>query len=118
MQQVLFIMRSAPHQGCYLQERLDIILTTAAFDQPVSLLFIDDGVFQLKLGQQPEVQQHKDTASIFRALEIYDIDNLYMEVESLRKRGLKSTDLILPVSELHRKQIGEWIKSYTIILSG
>jgi len=118
MKKILFVMRSAPYQGCYLQEKLDIILTTAAFDQSVSLLFVDDGVFQLKHGQQPEVQQYKNTASIFKALEIYDIDELYVETESLQERGLKSADLILPVSELYRKQIGQWTQCHTLVLSG
>ncbi len=61
-------MRHAPHSGIQLQERLDIVLTTAAFDQQVALLFLDDGVFQLKKSQQVEKQGLKDTLAIFNAL--------------------------------------------------
>ncbi len=112
----LFIMRSAPHQGIQLQEKLDVILTTAAFDQKVALLFLDDGVFQLKKGQQPEKQGLKDTASIFNALEIYDVHDLYTEVESLQERGLKPSDLSLPVQELYQKEVNDLMQDFDIII--
>lgn len=109
-------MRSTPHAGIQLQEKLDVVLTAAAFDQQVALLFLDDGVFQLKKGQKPEKQGLKDTASIFNALEIYDVNDLYMEVESLQERGLKPGDLSLPVQELYRKDINQLIKQFDVIL--
>ena len=111
-------MRTAPHKGVQLQEKLDVILTAAAFDQHVALLFLDEGVFQLKKGQQPEKQGLKDTASIFNALEIYDVHDLYTEVESLQERGLKPADLSLPVKEFYRKEINNLMQQYDLILSG
>jgi tRNA 2-thiouridine synthesizing protein C len=115
---ILFIMRTTPHSGIQLQEKLDLILTTAAFDQAVSLVFLDNGVFQLKKGQNPEKQGLKDTAAIFNALEIYDINQLYIEVESLQERGLKPGDLSLPVKEVYRKDINRLMKQYDVIISG
>ena len=109
-------MRTPPHSGVKLQEQLDVILTAAAFDQHVALLFLDDGVFQLKKGQQPEKQGLRDTASIFNALEIYDVKDLYTEIESLQDRGLKPGDLTLPVKEFYRKDINGLIKQYDIVL--
>lgn len=111
-------MQTAPHSGIHLQEKLDVILITAAFDQKVSLLFLDDGVFQLKKGQQAEKQGLKNTASIFNALEIYDVNEIYMEVESLKERGLKSSDLSLSVDMFYRKDINQLIQNYDIIISG
>lgn len=111
-------MRIAPHNGTHLQEKLDLILTAAAFDQAVSLVFLDDAVFQLKKTQNPEKQGLKDTAAIFNALEIYDVNQLYIEVESLQERGLKSEDLSLPVQEVFRKDINRLMKQYDVIFSG
>jgi tRNA 2-thiouridine synthesizing protein C len=110
-------MRSPPHNGIQLQEKLDVILTTAAFDQHVALLFLDDGVFHLLKGQQPEKQGLKDTASIFDALEIYDIDAFYTEVESLQERGLKPNNLSLTVQEFYRKDINDLMQHYHIVIS-
>lgn len=111
-------MRTAPHNGVQLQEKLDVILTAAAFDQHVTLLFLDDGVFQLKKGQQPESHGLKDTASIFNALEIYDVSDLYTEVESLQERGLRPADLSLSIKEFYRKEISYLMQQYDLIISG
>lgn len=111
-------MRTAPHNGVQLQEKLDVILTAAAFDQHVALLFLDDGVFQLKKRQQPEKYGLKDTASVFNALEIYDVHDLYTEVESLQDRGLKPVDLSLSVKEFYRKEINSLMQEYDLIISG
>jgi tRNA 2-thiouridine synthesizing protein C len=114
----LFVMRQPPHCGAHVQETLDIILTTAAFDQEVALLFVDDGVFQIKSGQNPEKYQLKDTAAIFKALQIYDIHELYAEVESLQDRGLKPGNLLLPVQEVYRRDIAALLAGYDIVFGG
>ena len=48
----MFVNRTAPYGTVYALESLEVVLISAAFDQDVSLVFIDDGVFQLKKGQQ------------------------------------------------------------------
>jgi len=111
-------MRTPPHSGIHVQEQLDIILTTAAFDQHVALLFLDDGVFQLKKNQQPEKLELKDTLSFFNALEMYDVHDLFTEVESLQDRGLTSGDLSLPVKEFYRKDINGLMKQYDVVMIG
>ncbi len=118
MKKYLFVMSRAPHSGIEVQETLDIVLTTAAFDQQVSLLFLDDGVFQLKKQQNPESMGLKDTASIFKALEIYEVYHLYIEIESLQSRGLKPADLFLPVQEFYRKDINALMRQADVIFSG
>jgi tRNA 2-thiouridine synthesizing protein C len=118
MKSYLFVLRKPVHSGAYVQEMLDIILTTAAFDQKVSILFLDDGVFQLKNGQHPENVGMKDTAAIFNALEIYDVNNIYTETESLQERGLKLCDLCLSVQELDRKDIAGLMKRFDVVFAG
>ena len=118
MKSYLFVLRKPAHSGAYVQEMLDTILTTAAFDQKVSILLLDDGVFQLKNGQYPEVVGMKDTAAIFNALEIYDVNHIYTEVESLQERGLKPGDLCLPVQEFYRKDIAGLMKRFDVVFSG
>jgi len=90
-------------------------LTAAAFDQSVSLLFLDDGVLQLRRGQNPQALSLKDTAAIFTALEIYDIHDLYVEIESMRARGMNKNDLILPVELIDRREIGRLMSRYAVL---
>ena len=110
-------MRTPPHYGVHLQEKLDILLTTAAFEQNLALLFLDDGVFQLKKTQQTEKQSLKDTSSIFNALEMYDVNRLYIEAESMQHRGLTTSDLSLPVEVIESKNINALMKQFQLIFS-
>ena len=59
----LYLMRQPPHGSIFAQEGLETVLIGAAFEQSVSLLFLDDGVFVLKRGQAPEGVGLKDFAS-------------------------------------------------------
>ena len=72
-------------------------------------------MFQIKKGQNPDGSRMKDTSSIFNALEIYDIHDVYTEVESLQERGLKPVDLILPVKEIYRKDTSGLMNQYDIV---
>ena len=48
----MFVCRRAPHGTVYALEALEVVLISAAFDQDVSLFFLDDGVYDLVKGQQ------------------------------------------------------------------
>ena len=43
----LYVNRKAPHGTIYALESLEVVLISAAFDQDVSLAFLDDGVYQI-----------------------------------------------------------------------
>ena len=105
MKKFLFIVRHPPQQGIALSESLDLMMTVAAFDQSVRVLFLDDGVFSLKSGQSHSNPAVKPSASMFGALEVYDIKELFVEVESLTERGLTVENLILPARLIRRTEI-------------
>ena len=66
----------------------------AAFEQAVTLAFIDDGVYQLLQNQDTGGIGVKNFAPTFRALGDYDVNQIYVEQESLELRGLSKDDLI------------------------
>ena len=41
----MFVNRKAPYGTIYALEGLEVVLISAAFDQDVSLAFMDDGVY-------------------------------------------------------------------------
>jgi len=90
----LYVNRKAPYGTIYALESLEVVLIGAAFDQDCSLAFIDDGVFQLKKGQDTAGIGVKNFSPAYRALGDYDITKLYVEEESLRERGLSLEDLL------------------------
>jgi len=69
------------------------VLIAAAFDQDISLVFADDGVYQLMKGQSTEEVGMKNFSPTYSALGDYDIKKIYIEQESLEERGLSLEDL-------------------------
>lgn len=90
----MFVNRKAPYGTIYALEALEVVLISAAFEQDVSLAFLDDGVFQLVKGQNTAGIGMKNFSPTFKALGDYEIRQLYVERESLDERGLTSEDLM------------------------
>ncbi len=89
----LYVNRKAPYGTIYALESLEVVLIGAAFEQDVSLAFLDDGVFQLTKGQNTDGIGIKNFSPTFRALGDYEVTKLYVEKESLEERGLTTDDL-------------------------
>ena len=90
----MFVNRKAPYGTIYALESLEVVLISAAFDQDVSLAFIDDGVYQITKGQDTTGIGQKNFSKAYQALGDYDINKLYVEKESLEERGLTLDDLM------------------------
>jgi tRNA 2-thiouridine synthesizing protein C len=117
MKKFMFVNRKAPHGTIYALESLEVVLIAATFDQDCSLVFIDDGVYQLVKGQNTKAIGTKNFSPTYRALEDYDIEKLYVERESLQARGLTEDDLMVPVAVLSSAELGELMASQDVILS-
>ena len=89
----MYMNRKAPYGTNYAIESLEVVLIAAAFDQDVSLVFADDGVYQLMKGQDTEDIGMKNFSPTYSALGDYDIKKIYIEKESLEERGLTLEDL-------------------------
>ncbi|MEG5263664.1 sulfurtransferase complex subunit TusC [Pseudomonas sp. JDS28PS106] len=85
---LLIITRQPPWAGPSAREALDIVLAGGAFDLPIGLLFLDDGVFQLAPAQNPSALQQKDLTANLKALEMFGIEDVYVCAESLTARGM------------------------------
>ena len=89
----MYMNRKAPYGTIYALESLEVVLIAAAFDQDVSLVFADDGVYQLMKGQNTDEVGMKNFSPTYSALGDYDIKKIYIEKESLDERGLTLDDL-------------------------
>lgn len=89
----MYLNRKAPYGTIYALESLEVVLIGAAFDQDVSLAFIDDGVYQLTKGQNTDGIGMKNFSPVYAALGDYEVTKIYVEKESLEKRGLTIDDL-------------------------
>ncbi|MHB8534069.1 MAG: sulfurtransferase complex subunit TusC [Sulfuricaulis sp.] len=113
----LYVNRKAPYGTIYALESLEVVLIAAAFDQDVSLAFLDDGVFQIMKGQHTKAIDVKNFSPTYRALEGYDIEKLYVEKESMEARGLKEEDFIVPVKVIDAQEMADIMQSQDVVLS-
>ena len=90
----MYVNRKAPYGTVYALESLEVVLIAAAFDQDISLAFIDDGVYQIAKGQNTDGIGMKNFSATYKALGDYDINKMYVEKESLDERGMTADDLM------------------------
>jgi len=113
----MYVNRKAPYGTVYALEGLEVVLITAAFDQDVSMVFVDDGVFQIKKDQETSGINMKNFSPTYRALEGYEVEKVYAEKESLEARGMAQEDLVIPVEILTSSEIADLMDSQDVIVS-
>ena len=67
MKKFMFVNRKAPYGTIYALESLEVVLIAATFDQDCSLVFTDDGVYQLAKGQNTKAIALKNFSPTYRA---------------------------------------------------
>ena len=113
----MFVNRKAPSGTIYALEVLEMVLISAAFDQDVHIAFLDDGIYQIKKGQDTKELGMKNFSPTYRALEGYDIEKLFVERESLEERGLTEDDLLVPVEVISRAEMGALMAGMDVVLT-
>ncbi len=113
----MYVNRKAPYGTVYALEMLEKVLIAAAFEQDVHVVFMDDGVYQLKKEQDTKAVNMKNFSPTFRALEGYDVEKLYAEKESLEARGLSVEDLVVPVEVLTSEELKALMSKQDVILT-
>ena len=114
----MFVNRKAPYGTIYALEILETVLISAAFDQDVSVVFMDDGVYQIKKGQDTKAINVKNFSPTYRALEGYDVEKLFVERESMEARGLEPDDFVVPVEVLSTEELGGLMDQQDVIITG
>lgn len=105
-----------PHGGAAGREGLDTALVGAVFDLDVSLLFVDDGVYQLLAGQAPTAIGQKPWCAAFEAVELYGIKQLLVDAEALALRGIAATELMVTAELLSSSELAQHLDSRDRVL--
>ncbi len=113
----MYVNRRAPYGTIYALECLEVVLVAAAFDQDVSVVFMDDGVYQLKKYQDTTGIGMKNFSKTYGALEDYGVEKIYVEKESLDARGLSAGDLVIPVEVLAAVDLSEIMARQDVVIS-
>lgn len=107
MKRVLYLVRRG--LGKAADETIDLALVSGVFEQQTSMLFLDDGVYQLMgLGARQ---------SSVKALPTYDVDAIHVAAHSLAERGLAAADIDLPVALADRGAVRRLLASHDFVVS-
>ncbi len=115
---ILLVSRHAPYGSSLAREAIDAALAAAIYDQDLSILFMDDGIFQLLKNQNAQEIQQKDIGSVLSALTYYDIEKIYLHKESLAQRQITLNELIIEdLYELNNTEVASLLNQQDQILS-
>lgn len=125
----MFVNRKAPYGTIYALEVLEAVLISAAFEQNAAIVFMDDGVFQIKKGQAPQGINMKNFSPTFRIIEEEkndadedeDMDMVWriiVEKESMEVRGLTPEDFVVAVEVLDAAALGQLMDEQDVVISG
>ena len=116
VKKIMHVMRRAPHGSIYTYEGLEMVLIMAAFEQDLSVAFIDDGVYALLKTQDTTDINIKGFVKTFRALDGYDVEKLYVDKQSMEERSLTPDDFIVDVEVLESAAIGKLMSEQDCII--
>lgn len=114
---MLIICQDSPWAGATAKETLDLALSGGAFDLPISLLFLEDGIFQLVGNQLPQLIEQKNLTANLQALPLFGITQLLVDEQSLVTRGLTTQQLSQPVTLIKRTELGSLLIDYDTVIT-
>ena len=113
---VLIVIRHSPYGSGLAQASLDVAFANAAFDQPVDLLFIGDGVLQLHPGQDSRIVGMKNVVRQLASLPLYDINRVYVDAAAVARYNLDLTKAPVDTQLLGESELRQLMVEYDHLL--
>jgi tRNA 2-thiouridine synthesizing protein C len=114
---ILFLLRQPPYSTSHALEALEAILVAGVFEQDVSVLFKDDGIWQLITEQDGVELGTRTVSKVLQALPEYEVSKLFVCADSLARHGLGPSDLVLPVASLTLAEQSALIKAQDAVVN-
>ena len=105
MKKILVIHTQSALNTLAGKEALDFSLIFGSYEQDVSVLFYQQGVTQVLAHQDPELVGQKDYLSTIKALDIYDIEQVFACQQSLQQLSLDQHELLPGVTGIGIEQM-------------
>ena len=101
----LVIVRHTPYGSSLGRASLDATLAMAAFDQPVDVLFLGEGVLHLLPEQDSHAIGVKNIAKLLASMPLYEIASAYVDAAAAERYGVDPALAPLPCETLDRDGI-------------
>ncbi len=112
-QTISIIITTSPHGTDAASQALDTALACAAFDQHVTVIFQDDGIWQLLPQPVDSPLGDKSLLAQFKLMELYGVTAVQICADSLQRAGLTPAQLALPGEVLSRARIAAALATQT-----
>lgn len=89
----LLVFRQPPYSSSLSRSGLDTALAAGAFEQPVTLLFLSDGIMQLLPKQNSASIGKRNHGKVLASLPLYDIETFWVDAEALSDSGYAINEL-------------------------
>ena len=113
---LLVVIRRSPYGSSLARAAVDTALAAAAFEQPVKLLFIGDGVLQLLPKQDSQRIGAKNLGRLLASLPLYDVETVYIDAAAATLYGVELTGLPVTTQALDGAGIHQLMTSCDHIL--
>ncbi|MCH7486102.1 MAG: DsrE family protein [Proteobacteria bacterium] len=124
----MFVNRRAPYGTIYALEILEMVLVSAAFEQHAAIVFMDDGVYQIKKGHDTTTLGMKNFSPTYGVIEMEkedadedpDLDMVWriiVEKESMEARGLAPDDFVIGVEVMGAEELSELMNAQDVVIS-
>lgn len=117
MKHYLIINTSAPFCGSYAQEGIELALALASFEQQVSLLFCQDGCWQLLKNTKADIVFRKDFLRNLHALQLSGVNDVYVNAEDLAERDLSVACCSITVKSITGSEQQQLIQTADVVLT-
>ena len=114
---ICIVLRSSPYGSIRVQEGLEAVLMASAFEQRLIVVLMDDAVVSLRTGQQPRAIGAKDFSRVFRALEMYGVEQVLVDAESLREHAMNAEPLLVDAAVLGSREIATVLDDADVVMS-
>lgn len=104
-QAISIVITTPPHGSDAANQALDTALACAAFDQQVTVIFQDDGIWQLLPQPTDSPLGDKSLLAQFKLMELYGVTAVQICSDSLKMAGLSAEQLALPAQAMSRAEL-------------
>ncbi|EWH10386.1 DsrE family protein [Catenovulum agarivorans DS-2] len=98
------------------KEGLELALTLATYEQPIALFFTGQAPLQLAKNINSDLLQRKNYTQGFNALDLYDIEQVYINAQSLDELQLNQRDLSIAAQVLSTEEFVAKLSHFDVVL--
>lgn len=112
----LIVLKRTPYGSSLAKASIDVAFACAAFEQPVDLLFLGDGVLQLYPNQDGQALGIKTLGRQLASMPLYDINRVYVDSRAVAQYKLELSKAPLDCLPLDADGVRQLMLQYDHLL--